>query len=49
MSAYTCVYVDHILHKKKKIMYETYDHLTYRELMNDACDGPTLDPKRANT
>ena len=35
--------------KTKQIMYETYDHLTYRELMNDACDGPTLDPKRANT
>ena len=23
-------------------MYETYDHPAFRELMNDACGGPTL-------
>ena len=23
-------------------MYETYDHLAFRELMSDACGGPTL-------
>ena len=23
-------------------MYETYDHVAFRELMNDACGGPTL-------
>ena len=47
MSAYTWLYVDYILHKKK-IMYKTYDHLAFRELMNYACGGPTLDHKRVN-
>ena len=56
MSEYICVYVDHILHKKintNKIMFQTYYHLAFRELINDACGeggggGTTLDLKRVN-